>query len=213
MRYITLLRHGLTSQPGLYHGHNDVSLSDTGRAQMLAALATLPIVATRIFSSPLIRCADVATRYAAANALPIEFNHAWMELDFGAWTGRSAADILHSDAEKLGAFWRNPLNHAPPGGETLQDAAARVLAAWNALPANENLLIVTHGGVMRLLFCQLLGLPLEQLWSVDVHYAAHMTWLCDESGTRLHHLHPGFNEIQRAALTSSPSPAGWRGQG
>ena len=192
MRYITLLRHGQTSQPGLYHGHNDVSLSDTGRAQMQTALAGLPCVATRVFSSPLIRCADVATRYAAANALPIQMDSAWMELDFGAWTGRSAADILHSDAEKLGAFWRNPLNHAPPGGETLQHAAARVLAAWSALPPDENLLIFTHGGVIRLLFCQLLGLTLEQLWSVDVHYAAHMTWLCDDSGTRLHHLHPGY---------------------
>jgi len=213
MRHITLLRHGQTSQPGLYHGHNDVSLSDTGRAQMQRALADLPVAATRVFSSPLMRCAEIAQHHAAANALPIVFNRAWMELDFGAWTGRSAADILQSDAEKLGAFWRNPLNHAPPGGETLHHAAARVQAAWDALPPDENLLIFTHGGVMRLLFCQLLGLPLTQLWRVDIHYAAHMTWIKDDSGTRLHHLHPGFNDIQRAALSLSPSPASGRGQG
>ncbi|MDD2892927.1 MAG: histidine phosphatase family protein [Halothiobacillaceae bacterium] len=191
MRYITLLRHGQTSQPGRYHGLNDVSLSDAGRTQMRVALAECAADITRIISSPLLRCAEVAQNHAASNNLPIELNPAWVELDFGTWTGRSAAEIMQHEAEYLSAFWRDPLLHAPPAGETLQHAASRIQAAWDALPTDENLLIVTHGGVMRLLFCQLLGLPLTQLWHIDIHYAACMTWLSDASGTRLHHLHAG----------------------
>lgn len=191
MRHMTLLRHGQTCQPGRYHGLNDVSLSDAGRAQMRAALTDCAAGATRIISSPLLRCAEMAQDYAATHNLPIELDPAWVELDFGAWTGRSAAEIMQHEAEHLSAFWHDPLQHAPPGGETLQHAASRIHAAWDALPMDENLLIVTHGGVMRLLFCQLLGLPLTQLWRIDLHYAARMTWLCDASGTRLHHLHAG----------------------
>jgi alpha-ribazole phosphatase len=192
MRHITILRHGQTTQPGRYHGRNDVSVSDEGRAQMLAALDSFPVDATQIISSPLIRCAHVAQAYAAEHALPIHLDKAWMELDFGSWTGRSAAEILRTEAKSLSAFWHDPLNHAPPGGETLHHAAARLQTAWDTLPPDGNLLIVTHGGVMRLLFCQLIGLPLNQLWRVDVHYAARMVWVADESGTRLHHLHPGY---------------------
>ena len=191
MRHITLLRHGQTSQPGLYHGHNDVSLSATGRAQMRAALQNLPSGTCQVFSSPLQRCAEVAKDYASTHALPLVLNRAWMELDFGTWTGRSADDILRTEAKSLTDFWRDPIQHAPPGGETLPHAAVRVQSAWDALPPEGNLLVITHGGVMRLLFCLLLDLPLTQLWRVDIHYAARMEWVCDSSGTRLHQLHPG----------------------
>ena len=191
MRHITLLRHGQTCQPGLYHGHNDVELSETGRAQMHAALDSLPNGTQQVFSSPLRRCAEVAQAYAAVHTLPLVLDRAWMELDFGAWTGRSAQEIMQSDGERLSSFWRDPLHHVPPAGESLRHAAARVQAAWNALPPEGHLLIVTHGGVMRVLFCLLLELPLSQLWRVDIHYAARMEWVTDSSGTRLHHLHPG----------------------
>ena len=191
MRHITLLRHGQTSQPGLYHGHNDVSLSATGRAQMRAALQYLPSCISQVIGSPLQRCAEVAKDYASTQSLPLVLNRAWMELDFGTWTGRSADDILRTEAKSLTDFWRDPIQHAPPGGETLHHAAARVQSAWGALPPEGNLLVVSHGGVMRLLFCLLLDLPLTQLWRVDIHYAARMEWVCDSSGTRLHQLHPG----------------------
>ncbi|MDD2893395.1 MAG: histidine phosphatase family protein [Halothiobacillaceae bacterium] len=191
MRHITLLRHGQTSQPGLYHGHNDVSLSFTGRAQMRAALGNMPSGTCQVVSSPLQRCAEIAQDYASTHALPLALDRAWMELDFGAWTGRSADDILRTEAKSLHDFWRDPIQHAPPGGETLHHAAARVQSAWDALPPEGNLLVVTHGGVMRLLFCLLLDLPLTQLWRVDIHYAARMEWVTDTSGTRLHQLHPG----------------------
>lgn len=189
MREITLLRHGATTLPGRYLGQADVPLSATGLAAMHAALGDEAFDA--IVSSPLQRCAAFAQEFSARHALPCTLDADWMELGFGAWDGQSAQEIMQHSPEALQNFWRDPIRHPPPGGEALPEATQRILAGWHRLADMPRTLIVTHGGVMRLLFCQLMQLPLERLWSIEINHVARMRFVVDEGGVRLRYFHAG----------------------
>ena len=131
----------------------------------------------RIIASPLIRCADFGRALSQRLDLPLSLDPRLVELDFGAWEGRSAADLMVSDAEALGRFWADPVAHSPPGGESLPAFQARVLAAWQdlteqALTYGERLLVVSHGGVIRVIICTLLDHPLGRLLELEVGHAS-----------------------------------------
>ncbi|TQV64115.1 MAG: alpha-ribazole phosphatase family protein [Halothiobacillaceae bacterium] len=183
MRIATLMRHGATTQPGRYHGHSEVPLSGQGMEDMHAALSG-PVF-DRVISSPLQRCARFAEDYAHQHDIPITLDSDWIEISFGEWEGMSAHEIMDTSPKALKAFWRDPIHHPPPGGEPLADASKRIQKAWTRLPDVPRTLIVTHGGVMRLLFCRLMGLPLSDIWRVELNYVARMEFAIDETGERL----------------------------
>jgi alpha-ribazole phosphatase len=107
------------------------------------------------------------------------------ELHFGDWEGRSAAALMETDAEALGRFWADPNAFTPPNGEPLLHFEARILAALQRLQqrhAGERLLLITHGGVMRLLLARARGLPRQDLLQVNVGYAQRFRLRLDADG-------------------------------
>lgn len=171
---IDLLRHGKTQAGNVYLGNTDVPLSGHGYRQMEAALLDAPRYHS-VLSSPLSRCAAFARDFAQQRNLPLHYDARFQEMDFGAWEGCSAAQIADIDAIALENFWRDPLACPPPEAEPLLSFHARVLAAWNELPArypNQHLLLVTHGGVMRIILCHLQQRPLSELLNLQVPHAA-----------------------------------------
>jgi len=184
LKTVTLLRHGATTHPGCYHGRtSDVPLSGQGMEDMHKAMEYCHF--DQVISSPLLRCAAFAQDFAARDDLPISFDADWMEIGFGEWEGISASEIMDRAPSALKAFWRDPLNHPPPGGEPLTDASRRIQGAWTHLPDAQRTLVVTHGGVMRLLFCRLMGLPLTDIWRIEINHVARMEFAIDEQGERL----------------------------
>lgn len=171
---LDLLRHGETELGGGLRGSLDDALTDTGWAQMRAAVAESGPW-DRIVSSPLQRCARFAEELADRLGLPLQLDADLQELHFGEWEGCSAAQLMETDAESLGLFWANPYTFTPPNAEPLTAFSARVLSAVERLHlahAGERVLLVSHGGVMRLLLAQARGLPREQLLQVEVGYGA-----------------------------------------
>lgn len=71
-----------------------------------------------------------------------------MEMNFGEWEMQSW-DALPRDA--LDTWAADPLGFAPPGGESVMQMQARVLAFLRER-AEDDLLLVTHGGVIKLLW-------------------------------------------------------------
>ena len=129
----------------------------------------------RIVSSPLQRCARFAAELGEQLSLPVQLDEDLQELHFGAWEGQSAAALMETDAEALGLFWADPYSFTPPQGEPVSAFAARVLAAVARLHtayAGKRVLLISHGGVMRLLLAQARGLPREQLLNVEVGHGA-----------------------------------------
>lgn len=167
---IDLLRHGETERGGGFRGSLDDALTAHGWQQMRDAVA-LAGPWNVLVSSPLQRCAAFARELAAERRLPLHIEPELRELHFGAWEGRSAAELMTSDAEALGRFWADPYGFTPPGGEPLAEFQARVLAAMAGLQqrfAGQRLLIVGHAGVMRLLLARARGLPCERLLDVVI---------------------------------------------
>lgn len=171
---LDLLRHGETELGGGLRGRIDDALTARGWAQMRAALGSAAPW-QGLVSSPLQRCAAFAGELAARHGLPLQLEDGLRELDFGAWDGRSAAELMQTDAEGLGRFWADPYAFTPPQGEPLLAFEARVLDAVERLQrqhAGRHLLLVTHGGVMRLLLARARGLPRSDLLQVEVGHGA-----------------------------------------
>ncbi|MGP6421913.1 alpha-ribazole phosphatase family protein [Pseudomonas putida] len=171
---LDLLRHGETELGGGLRGSLDDALTEKGWAQMRAA-----VVAggpwDRLISSPLQRCARFAAELGEQLNLPVQLENDLQELHFGAWEGQSAAALMETDAKALGLFWADPYAFTPPQGEPVSEFATRVLGAVARLHqayAGERVLLISHGGVMRLLLAQARGLPREQLLNVEVAHAS-----------------------------------------
>jgi alpha-ribazole phosphatase len=172
--HLDLLRHGETELGGGLRGSLDDALTAKGWEQMRAA-----VVAQgpwhRLISSPLQRCARFAEELGAQLQVPVSLEPDLQELHFGAWEGQSAAALMETDAEALGLFWADPYSFTPPEGEAVSDFSDRVLGAVARLHqahAGERVLLVSHGGVMRLLLARARGLPREQLLNVEVGHGA-----------------------------------------
>ena len=167
---LDLLRHGETELGGGLRGSLDDALTAPGWAQMRAAVKGQGPW-DRIVSSPLQRCALFARELGEQLRLPVAFDKDLQELHFGAWEGQSAAALMETDAEALGLFWSDPYAFTPPDGEPVLEFSTRVLSAVNRLQqmhAGERVLVVCHGGVMKLLLAQARGLPREQLLQIQV---------------------------------------------
>lgn len=182
--YLELLRHGETELGGGLRGSTDDALTDAGWAQLRAAVADGSRW-DRLISSPLQRCARFAEELAAQHGVPLSLEPDLQELHFGAWEGRSTAELMQTSAEDLGRFWRDPYGFTPPEGEPLLAFEARVLGALQRLQARhagERLLLVTHGGVIRLLLARARGLPRNNLLQVAVGHAERYQLRLDEQG-------------------------------
>lgn len=181
---LDLLRHGETELGGGLRGSLDDALTAAGWAQMRAAVQGQGPWA-RIVSSPLQRCALFARELGGQLDLPVTFDKDLQELHFGAWEGQSAAALMETDEQALGLFWADPYSFTPPEGEPVLEFSQRVRAAVNRLQqayAGERVLVVCHGGVMKLLLAQARGLPREQLLQVQVAHGALFELRVDAGG-------------------------------
>jgi alpha-ribazole phosphatase len=181
---LDLLRHGETELGGGLRGSLDDALTEKGWQQMRAAVLDQGPW-DRLVSSPLQRCARFAQELATRSGLPVEFDKNLQELHFGAWEGQNAAALMETDADALGLFWADPYSFTPPQGEPVAEFSARVLAAiarLHAAYAGQRVLLVSHGGVMRLLLAQARGLPREQLLNVEVGHGALFSLSVESDG-------------------------------
>ena len=124
---LDLMRHGEPVGGRRYRGQIDDPLSEKGWAQMHAAVGDAKPWA-QIVSSPLLRCRAFAERLAGRHGLPLSFDARLMEVGFGEWEGKSAAEIEQDAPGILDRFKADPVNVRPAGAEPLADFQARVAA-------------------------------------------------------------------------------------
>jgi len=170
---VDLLRHGEPEGGRMFRGRTDHPLSSKGWSQMRLASAGEEGWEA-VVSSPLLRCSEFARELSQARSLGLTFEPRLSEIDFGEWDGRTTEDILANGPGDLNAFWADPPNAQAPGGESLSGFAQRVVAGWEDLVrgyAGRHVLVVGHGGVMRVLIAHVLGMPLANLFRMEVGYA------------------------------------------
>jgi len=168
-RLLDLLRHGEVQGGARFRGDQDDPLSERGWEQMRLATESA-CDWTEIISSPSCRCADFARQLAEQLGLPFSLEPAIAERGFGAWEGLAAYQI---PPDELSRFWDDPVGYTPPDGEPFAEFRDRVRQARHDILARygEHPLLVTHGGVIRMLVAETLQMPDEAILLVEVPYA------------------------------------------
>jgi broad specificity phosphatase PhoE len=173
-RFLDLLRHGAVVGGNRFRGLDDDPLTETGWRQLRSAVDRALTAGqgawTRILTSPAPRCADFARALGRERGLPVATVTAFGERGFGAWEGRTAAELPLAD---LTRFWADPAAFDPPGAEPFAEFCRRVQAAWETLRVDGpgQSLLVTHGGVIRVILGDVLGLAADRLLSIEVPHA------------------------------------------
>jgi probable phosphoglycerate mutase len=171
MTRILLIRHGHVDgiAPERFRGHADLPLTSRGQAEARAVAARIAAAwrPSKVYTSPLARCVATGAAIAAACGAPTEVNGDLIDIDYGAWQGRSCAEVEQSEP-KLYDAWRNtPHLVRFPQGDSLQDLAARTADAFRlalARHADETVVLVAHDSANRALLLQLLEQPLSAYW-------------------------------------------------
>ncbi len=163
---VYLIRHTTPAiVPGLIYGITDVCLTDTFDNEKELILKQLPPKIEEVFSSPSSRC----TALAAAISTNYITDKALLELNFGSWEGKTW-DTINRDESN---FWMSDfVNRHPPGGETMLEMSTRVLAIWNKILQQDynRTAIVTHGGVIRIIWAYLNNIPLQDAFTLKVRF-------------------------------------------
>ncbi|MFI7488478.1 bifunctional RNase H/acid phosphatase [Micromonospora echinaurantiaca] len=155
---LILVRHGETeyTEQRRYSGRGDVPLSDRGRAQARATgdrVAELAPTVAAVVSSPLSRCTATAEAIAAAlGGVPVRRADDLIECDFGAWEGRTFAEVREGWPGEMDA-WLASTAVSPPGGESFAAVAERTRRALDALVEaypGETVVVVSHVSPIKL---------------------------------------------------------------
>jgi probable phosphoglycerate mutase len=169
---ILLVRHGVTdfTAQGRLDGRGgaDPSLNASGRSQAAAAgraaAHLLGEAPARLVTSSLTRAIETGAAIAEATGLEPEVDPDWDEQNFGDWDGASVADLVREDPEALRAL-RNDPTYARPGGETHEQMAQRVLAAFErSVAAGGITVVVCHRKPIMAVLAHLLQMPHETIW-------------------------------------------------
>jgi alpha-ribazole phosphatase len=176
--FIDLLRHGETEGGTRFRGSTNDSLTTLGWAQLRHAtdkhIEKHETTWDRIITSPLDRCADFAQFLGEKYAIPVTSDKRLQEMHFGEWEGRTVDELMETDMDALSQFWSDPIANTPPQAETLIDFEKRVLSGWRDIThqfLGERILLVTHGGVIRLLLGHILQRPLQRLLEIKAGHA------------------------------------------
>ncbi len=184
VKTLYLIRHGATQGDGVkrYKGSLDVPLSEEGIEQIKrVALYLSQIIKDErpvVYSSPLSRALKSAEIISDNfNVKPVVIPEL-RERSFGIWEGMSFDEIKERYLEEFSLWSSNPLRYSPPEGESTLEVRDRVMKAFKwilqatASSLQPDIIIVAHGGVNRIILCELLGVPLENIFRIEQEHGA-----------------------------------------
>jgi alpha-ribazole phosphatase len=174
---IFLIRHGqvVGYDTPAYNGHADVKLTEYGISQYHALQERLADTGiTACYSSDLTRCAAGAAIICTPLGIVPVLKPELRELNIGIWEGMTWAEIIAGYPQEWQARLADIVNYRVPQGENLLDLAARAVPALHGIVRahrGENVLVVGHGGMNRVLLLDAIGAPLAALFNIEQKYA------------------------------------------
>ena len=155
---IIAIRHGETAWnvDTRVQGQLDIGLNTKGRWQaQQAALAVAGESIQALYASDLWRAYDTALSIASVTGLTVQTDEGLRERGFGAFEGKTFAEVEVLWPDQAFSWRKRVPDFAPEGGESLLIFRERVLQAVSALAAKnmgEQIVLVSHGGVMDVLY-------------------------------------------------------------
>lgn len=167
-----IVRHGETewNKALRYQGHRDIPLSEEGRvqaAQIAKRLSGEKLHAA--YASDLSRAFETAETISEYHGLEVARFPELKETNFGLWEGLTYGEIDKQFHTVMNEWYKNPRDTQIPGGESLGEVADRCQAGVNRiLCANpgRNVLVVAHGGIIRIIVATILGMSLNDYWKI-----------------------------------------------
>jgi phosphoserine phosphatase len=177
---LLLVRHGETdwNLARRYQSYSDVPLNQKGiqQAEQLARRLSSERI-DAVYASNLSRAIETAKPILnlQEQAPLIHKDARWQEICFGEWDGLTYEEVEAKWQNEVAVWYTDPVNGAPPGGETMLQMSKRVQSAFDELKdkhQDETVLIVSHGGTIQILLCLLLGMALNRYWQFHVAQAS-----------------------------------------
>jgi len=97
------------------------------------------------------------------------------ERSFGVWEGMTFTEIEEKYPAEFKAWANDPLRYSPVNGESTIEVKKRIMPSLVRILDNhkgDNIAVVAHGGVNRIILCHFLGTPLENIFRIEQDYAA-----------------------------------------
>ncbi|MFD1360077.1 histidine phosphatase family protein [Lentibacillus salinarum] len=155
---VTLFRHGVTKAnlERKYVGWSDPPITYEARRTLKVLQSDIPSFDFCV-SSDLTRCRQTAA--ILGRGVRHMETEAFREMNFGQWELKTYTDLCQDEAYQN--WLSDPFSNRPPDGEWFADMENRVMNGWTSLKktindqAHQEMLLVTHGGVIRLLLTKL----------------------------------------------------------
>jgi probable phosphoglycerate mutase len=159
MTEMVLIRHGETAEnlAGILQGHYDSELNEAGLIQAQAVARRLAgETFDAFYASDLKRAAgtaEVISRQIGMDFTPLKNLREW---HLGELEGKEVKLLQQKYPEVMDSFKHEPAGDVPvPGGESYYDFYMRIAGSMIGLAnkhENQRILLVTHGGVLRMVF-------------------------------------------------------------
>ena len=181
---ITAIRHGETAWnvDTRIQGQLNIGLNEKGQWQVeQAGLALASEQIDAIYSSDLRRAFDTALALAKPHAMQVRTDEGLRERGFGQFEGKTFAEI-EAQLPEQALLWRKRVpDFAPEGGESLLAFRARVIMCVANLAqqhVGQHIVIVSHGGVMDVLYRAATGLDLQapRTWQLGNAAINRLLW-------------------------------------
>jgi 2,3-bisphosphoglycerate-dependent phosphoglycerate mutase len=195
MAKLILLRHGqsLWNLENRFTGWVDVDLTPQGELEAEEAGKKIALAGIHIdmaFTSVLKRAIDTlehCLRAAGQQGVPVECDQALNERHYGDLQGLNKAETAEKFGDAQVKLWRRSYDVRPPGGESLEDNAARTLPYFRdkivpALASGKNVLISAHGNSLRAIVMYLDELTREQVIELNIPNGVPIVYDCDSQG-------------------------------
>jgi 2,3-bisphosphoglycerate-dependent phosphoglycerate mutase len=193
---LILVRHGESewNRRNMFTGWQDVELSEEGVAEAHRAGAMLKAAGARIdlaFTSTLKRAQNtlkIILSELGQEDVPIVYDAALNERHYGDLVGLNKDEAKKRWGEEQVHLWQRSYDHAPPGGESLKDTAARILPFFAKRIAPElqegrSVILVGHGNSLRALVMHLDGLSPEQVIELSIATGAPLVYRLRHDGS------------------------------
>lgn len=167
---IILVRHTTPDiEKGICYGQADIGVADSFLEEVRPILQEVPVndKDTVYYSSPLKRCALLAEKLADT----IVYDPRLKELNFGDWELQNWDAI---DRVPLDIWMNNFVEEPTKNGESYIDLHKRTTAFLEEIKKKnqQQVVIVTHAGVIRSLYSYIHNTPLSKSFDLKVSYGA-----------------------------------------
>ena len=171
---IFIVRHGysLGNEKGLITGHYDCDLADYGfrQAQLISDYIVKNLKVDKVYSSDLCRAVNTIKPMADALNLPIIKEPAFREMAVGEWEAIAFKEAKRLYPETFDKWMNTDDGGHVIGGENWSDVQNRAVKRLEEIvKENEgkNVVLCTHGGVIKVLQCYFAGLGIDKVGEID----------------------------------------------